>query len=251
MRSRILNAKDEWFSKIATNELSATGLGALQDYGFAVIPGRVPTEKLARIADAYDFAVGRAGPDVLRVGSTTTRVHDLLNWGPEFDDLYIYQPILNACCQVFGQPFKLSSFLARTVRAYSPAQSLHVDCESAAPDWSMVGFIFMVDDFRCDNGATRFIRGSHKWRIDSEKLVNEHLADDERQVYACGPAGSFIIYSGSVLHGHAANQTNVPRRSIQGAFIQREAEPAFNWASRMQSETLGRIGPLAKYLLAI
>ena len=68
---------------------------------------------------------------------------------------------------------------------------------------------------------------------------------------ACGPAGSVIVYNGSVWHGHSANQTSEPRRSIQGAYIRRDAESAVNQAERIRPETLGRIGPLAKYLLAV
>ena len=37
---------------------------------------------------------------------------------------------------------------ARTLRAYSPAQDLHVDFERDAVGFLMVGFIFMLDDFR-------------------------------------------------------------------------------------------------------
>jgi hypothetical protein len=54
-------------------------------------------------------------------------VHDLVNRGPDFDGLYVYRPILGACCGVIGRPFKLSAMLARTVNPNVPAQSLHAD----------------------------------------------------------------------------------------------------------------------------
>ena len=41
----------------------------------------------------------------------------------------------------------------------------------------------------------------------------------------------------------------MPRRSIQGAFIPRNARSATNQAERIRPETLERIGDLAKYLL--
>jgi len=46
-------------------------------------------------------------------------------------------------------------------------------------------------------------------------------------------------------------QTCEPRRSIQGAYIRRDAESGFIQAARLRKETLPRIGPLAKYFLAI
>ncbi|HSU83168.1 MAG TPA: phytanoyl-CoA dioxygenase family protein, partial [Thermoanaerobaculia bacterium] len=101
----------------------------------------------------------------------------------------------------------------------------------------------MVDEFRPENGATRFVPGSH-W-------LEKEPGDDARegQVLACGPAGSIILFNGSVWHGHAANRSTGRRRSIQGAFIPREARAAIDQASRIRPETLGRIGDLARYVL--
>jgi ectoine hydroxylase-related dioxygenase (phytanoyl-CoA dioxygenase family) len=243
---------DDWFSVVAAGcELSAGDLRDLCDVGFVVIPGPVARDGLAQLARAYDSAVACADADDVSMGSTTTRVHDFVNRGPEFDGLYVYQPVLEACCRIIGQPFKLSTMLARTLRPYTQAQGLHVDFERDAEGWPMIGFIFMVDEFRRNNGATRFVPGSHRWPIVPSDVMNDRVADDGRQVQACGPAGSVIIYNGSVWHGHSANQSGEPRRSIQGAYIRREVQGAVNLPARMHPETLARLSPLAKYLLAI
>src|SRR5712692_1573447 len=115
----------------------------------------------------------------------------------------------------------------------------------------MVGFIFLLDEFRCDNGATRFLPGSPKWSAAPSDLMSDPAADYEGQVQACGPAGSMIVYNGSVWHGHTANSTATPRRSIQGEYIRLEAPSVFNLSARMRSDTLARISPLAKYVLAV
>jgi ectoine hydroxylase-related dioxygenase (phytanoyl-CoA dioxygenase family) len=206
---------------------------------------------LAQLAAAYDAAVASACPDDVSVGSSTTRVHDFVNRGSEFDSLYVYQPVLEACCRVIGRAFKLSSLLARTVRPHSTAQPLHVDFERDVDGWPMVGFILMVDEFRPDNGATRFVPGSHKWPAIPKDLANNPLADYEGHVLACGPSGSLVVYNGSAWHGHAANSTGEPRRSIQGAYIRREARAGVDLPARMRPQTLDRIGPLAKYLLTL
>lgn len=209
----------------------------LLESGFIVIPGVVPAERLGQLAHAYDAVMGTAAPADMRIGSTTTRVSGLVNGGPEFDELYIHRPLLEACRRVIGKPFRLGSLLARTVRPEAEAQPLHVDFAPEGDGWPMVGFIVMVDDFRTDNGATRFVPGSHR----------NPAADHERQVLACGPAGSMIVYNGSVWHGHSANRTGEPRRSIQGAYIRRDAvqDPM-----SIRPDTLSRIGSLARYLLA-
>ena len=229
-------------------------LGAVQELlevGFVVIPGPVAPDRLAQLAAAYDAAVDGAAAEDISVSSSNTRVHDLVNRGPEFDGLYVYEPVLEACCRVIGQPFRLSTMLARTVRPYTRAQKLHVDFRREADGWPMVGFILMLDEFRADNGATRFMPGSHNWPTIPDDFPPEASADQEGQVLACGPAGSLIIYNGSVWHGHTANRGDAQRRSIQGAYIRRDAESGFDQAARMRPETLARIGHLAKYVLAL
>lgn len=243
---------DHWFSGIdAGCELSAGAVQDLRDVGFVVIPGPVAPDRLAQFAEAYDSAVVRAAADDVSIGSSTTRVNDFVNRGPEFDRLYVYEPIIEACCRIIGQPFKLSTMHARTVRPHSPAQDLHVDFRRELDGWPMVVFIMMVDEFTTDNGATCFVPGSHKWPTNPTDLLQDTSADYEGQVLACAPAGSVIVYNGSVWHGHTANQTGKPRRSIQGAYIRRDAQSAVNHAARIRPETLGRIGQFAKYVLAV
>jgi hypothetical protein len=243
---------DEWFGVIdAGCELSAGAVRELREAGFVVIPGPVSSEGLAQLAEAYDAAVACASADDVSVGSTTTRVHDFVNRSPEFDGLYVYAPVLEACCRVIGRPFKLSALLARTVRPHTRAQNLHVDYGRDADGWPMVGFILTLDEFRVDNGATRFIPGSHRWQTTPQDFPQDTSEDYEGQVLACGPAGSVIVYNGSVWHGHAANHSGEPRRSIQGAYIRRDVEAAINQAARIRPETFARIGDLAKYVLAV
>lgn len=239
---------DDWFSEI--DKASALSAGAIQDLrevGFVVIPGPLTADRLAQLGAACDSAVAGATADELAVGSSTTRINDFVNRGPEFDWLYVYEPVLEACCRIIGQPFKLSTMHARTVRPYTQAQNLHVDIKREASAYPLLGFILMVDEFRADNAATRFVPGSHEWPT----MPPDTSADYEGQALAFGPPGSVIIYNGSVWHGHTANRSDKPRRSIQGAYIRREAEPAVNQAAHIRPETLERLGHLAKYVLAV
>lgn len=234
---------DDWFGMNGRgDELSSDAAGELREKGFVVVHGPLAGAGLVRLAAAYDAAVASADPGDVKVGSTTTRVSDFVNRGAEFDELYLYRPVLEACRQVIGRPFKLSTLHARTLRPHMPAQTLHVDFERDADGYPMIGFILMLDDFRSDNGATLFVPGSHR---------RPAVAGDEDPTAACGPAGSLIVYNGSIRHGHGANLTGRPRRSLQGAFIRREASSGANLPGRMKAETLTRLSPLAKYLLDV
>ncbi len=81
---------EDWFSLISADcELSANAIQSLHDVGFVVIPGAIAPNRLGQLSAAYDAAVASASPDDVRVGSTTTRVHDFVNRGSEFDELYV------------------------------------------------------------------------------------------------------------------------------------------------------------------
>lgn len=234
---------DNWFASISSEtQLSSETAYALHTDGFIVLPGPVPAASLPELAHLYDDAVSGAAPDDVKVGSTTTRVRDFVNRNAAFDELYLHPPMLQACCRVIEQPFKLSTMHARTVRPRVPAQRLHVDFPSDVRGWPMVGFILMIDDFTTENGATCFARGSQGM---------EALPASFNLVQACGPSGSVIVFNGSLWHGHGPNLTDTARRSIQGAYIRRTETSGETLPARMLPETLDRIGALARYLLTV
>jgi hypothetical protein len=240
----------DWFNTLASgSEFPTDAASELQERGFVVIPGPEPPGGLDRLANAYDAAVHAAAANDIRIGSTSTKVTDFVNRGSEFDRLYVFAPLLGACCRVIGRPFKLSSLQARTLRPHTPAQELHVDVPRESADWPLAGFIFMVDEFRSDNGATRFVPGSHRWSSAPGEAVSDLRAYDPGQVLACGKAGSLLVFNGSTWHGHSANVSGSPRRSLQGAFIPQGGRAGTDFAGRMRPETQSRLSTLALQLV--
>jgi hypothetical protein len=242
-----------WFSTLAAgSQLPVGAASELQERGFIVLRDAVSSERMERLAHAYSVAVASAIGDDVHVGSASTRVSDFVNRGPEFEDLYVFPPLLEACCRVIRRPFKLSSFHARTLRPQTPAEGLHADVRHGSAEWPLVSFILMVDEFRPDNGATRFLPGSHLWPgTPADAMSDLQAPDHTAEVLACGAAGSLLVFNGSVWHGHSANRSSGPRRSLQGAFIPRDGRAGTDFAARMRPETHARLGPLARQVLAL
>ena len=234
---------------VVSGALPPAAMAALEERGFVVLAGPYPVERISVVADAYDAEVGSAVGDDIRRGSTSTRVVDFVNRGPLFDPLYIYPPLLDAAASIVGGPFKLSSLNARTLRPGSGVLDIHVDVERGSTDWPLLGFILMIDAFAPDNGATRFIPSSHRWR---DRPTDGHLQEYTGQlVSACGPAGSLLVFNGSTWHGQGVNGSNRPRRSLQGAFIPRGGRASTDFCRRMRAETRARLGPVAHHVLAM
>lgn len=106
----------------------------------------------------------------------------------------------------------------------------------------MVGFILKMDDFTPENGAPCFIPGSQRMEAPPAR---------SNLVIASCPASSVIVFNGSVSHGHGPNHTEIPRRSIQGAYIRRTEASGETLPARMRTETLHSDNALAKYLLTV
>ena len=246
---------DDWFTALhSAGALAPDAARQLERDGYVVLPGPARGAQIPRMEAAYDAAVASAPAADVRVGRSSTRVDDFVSRGAEFDGLYVYPPLLEACCRVIGRPFQLSSLHARTLHAGAAAAPLHVDLPRDSDAWPLVGFILMIDAFRPDNGATRFVPGSHlrpdgPGAVPPERGTPTGAADPE--IPACGPAGSLLVFHGSTWHAHSANVSGAPRRSVQGAFIPRDGRAAVDWQARVGPATLARLGALARYLLAL
>ena len=247
---------NDWHSIIAaeSHHLSHDAARQLRELGFIVMPGPAIQGGCEQLSRAYDRAVATADPADVHIGrtSSSTRINDFVNRGSEFDGIYIYQPLLAACCQIIGAPFKLSGMRARTLNPGAPAEGLHVDVKHRANGWPLVGCILMVDAFDTENGATRFVPGTHLQSREPAEVMNNPNDDHPQQVLACGPVGSIVIFDASVWHGYSANRSTKPRRSIAAHFVPRNAQASPDDPSQQTSpETLLRIGELAKYVLNV
>jgi hypothetical protein len=72
---------------------------------------------------------------------------------------------------------------------------------------TMINCMFAVDDFTADNGATCVVPGSHRW-------PDERVAEAHEAVSAEMPAGSVLVYLGSVIHGGGTNRSQAPRTGM-------------------------------------
>jgi hypothetical protein len=213
----------------------------LRQRGFVVTDGPFAINEISKIATDYDRSFAITPDAQIKRRRTSTRWGGLVALEP-FRRIYSLPPLLSAASERIGGPMKLSSFFARTLLPNVAAEPPHQDVAPGADGYPLVGFIFMVDEFRFENGATRFIAGSQNGPPPSA---------DASACDACGRAGSMLIFDGTTWHGHGANRTDSPRRSIQGAFIPRNHTPACCWADELSVAQTHGLPASARRLLSL
>lgn len=110
-----------------------------------------------------------------------------------------------------GEEYQLNLTQAISIGPGEPEQIIHPDDPmfpfSHPGTEAMINCMWAVDDFNLENGATHVTPGSHKWPKDRVPKPSEI-------VQGTMPAGSVLIYFGSLLHGGGANRTSVPRCGV-------------------------------------
>jgi hypothetical protein len=181
---------------------------SLLERGFVVVERHLDDGALARTLARHEEALARADPRDISLSSSggNARLH-LVDPHPDLDRLHLDPILRSLAARVMKTSFRLGAFLSRSVQPGAGAQELQADLAREGDAANLIGFIYMLDDFRADNGATRFVPGSHRGPSGAEPVL------------AIAPAGSLIVYDGAVLHGFTANRSSAGRRSIQGSLI--------------------------------
>jgi ectoine hydroxylase-related dioxygenase (phytanoyl-CoA dioxygenase family) len=83
---------------------------------------------------------------------------------------------------------------------------------------AMINCMWAVDEFTSENGATNVVPGSHKW--ERVGLIPEREPVQDEITQGAMPAGSVLIYFGSLLHCGGANRSAKPRTGIVLSYCQ-------------------------------
>jgi ectoine hydroxylase-related dioxygenase (phytanoyl-CoA dioxygenase family) len=242
---------------MTTAPLSPEERHHLDNDGHLVLEDFVQPDDLAALRDRihrlFDELGERAGHE-FKQEPQTDRLANLIDYDEVFQRAVGLPKLLSAVAQVLGPEFKLSSLNARSARPHSDwTQPLHCDT-GALPDArgnSVCNIIWMLDDFTADNGATRFVPGTHR----SHRLPQEALADasaphpDERLLI--GRRGTVVVMNAHLWHGGTANRTDGPRLAMHSFYCRRD-QPQQQYQRRLlRPETQARLTPDLRWLLAL
>jgi ectoine hydroxylase-related dioxygenase (phytanoyl-CoA dioxygenase family) len=146
------------------------------------------------------------------LGLHTRRIFNLLARDRIFERVPLHPDVLAVAEAVLGPELLLSSLTAIEMQPGQDAQPLHADDGSYGLPKPHAPFnataIWALTDFTLENGATRLVPGSHL------AGRNPRRGEPAESVATEMPAGSVLVYHGSLWHGGGANRSGVRRVAI-------------------------------------
>jgi hypothetical protein len=192
----------------------------LAEDGYLPLPGLMSGELLRDLRQRVDELFAREGESAgseFKHEPGARRLANLVNKGGIFVDVMLTPAVLDAMAHVLGPRFKLSSFNIRDASPNDGAQPLHADSGAIADadGYWVCNSVWMLDDFTEQNGATRIVPGSHRWRRTPPPGLFDPYPG-ERLV--TGAAGTVVIMNAHMWHGGTVNRTAAPRRAMHVYF---------------------------------
>jgi ectoine hydroxylase-related dioxygenase (phytanoyl-CoA dioxygenase family) len=207
----------------------------IASHGFAIVPELLDATGCQDVRDALAaHASGLLGRNDFE-GYQTERVYSLLARGKIFADMAENKVILAVIDRMLEPNYLLSAGLSIDLHPGESPQAMHFDGSFYAmprpgPPISM-GVIWAIDPFTAENGATQLIPGSHEWGEDTPDGLPDRreiavprngpayqapVSGDleQRLVDMAMPAGSALIFPGTLWHRGGGNRSTANRLAV-------------------------------------
>jgi ectoine hydroxylase-related dioxygenase (phytanoyl-CoA dioxygenase family) len=188
-------------------------LDRIAEEGYVVIEDAIEPELVVALRDTIrrleeELAIAPRG--TAAEGHATKRTYNLLARDPVFRSMPTHPSVLPVVERLLDRGCLLSGMTAIDIGPGEDPQPLHGDdlvmsAHLARPHAPMmVTSMWSLTDFTATNGGTLFVPGSHRW--EATPFSGEPPSDYEVRALEM-PAGSVMIFHGSLWHGGGANTT--------------------------------------------
>jgi ectoine hydroxylase-related dioxygenase (phytanoyl-CoA dioxygenase family) len=229
----------------------------LDEHGYVLLEdamgARLLSELRAQIRAILTAEGDRAGHE-FKTEPSARRLANLVDKGDVFRRAIVLPATLDLVRHVLGPQIKLSSLNARSADPHShEGQPLHVDMGAIADDqgYWVCNTVWLLDDFTAENGATRMIPGSHKWRTRPQDQLDDPMAPHPDEVLLIGRAGSIAVMNAHLWHGGTANRTAAPRLAMHAFYCRGDKPQQQYQKSLLRAETQAGLTADARAILAL
>ena len=234
-------------------------VSAFERDGWVVLPAvlspREVSHARAELVVAAEASRRRGIPtrmDYLDPGGKNVRVYDLIEYSSVFAELVVHPTVIPYVSLLLDDDLSVSNFSANIALPGSRSMNAHNDQSTVMPEpWPTrftMNAIWCLDDTDEDNGATRYLPGSH--RISCFADVPDDPVASMRSFEAT--AGSVILMDGRLWHTSGQNTTTDRERALLFAFYARSfLRHQNNWGSSLSRTSKERLDPQLKEWLGL
>ncbi|MCU1372692.1 MAG: Phytanoyl-CoA dioxygenase [Ilumatobacteraceae bacterium] len=211
----------------------ATHLTAIAEQGYTIVPDAIAPDLVAELTDDLDRLHDELGTQPATngfEGTATLRVYNLLARGPLWQQVPVHPSVLPIVEGVLDPGCLVSSLSSIAIGPGETEQPIHADDQVMPLPKPHVATVcnsmWALTDFTEANGATRIVPGSH--------LADRspHFGKPYDSIPAEMPAGSVLIWHGSLWHGGGANTTDRRRIGIAMNYCA-------GWVRQQENQQLG------------
>ena len=143
------------------------------------------------------------------------------------------------------EPYYLNNISARSPMKGFGHQQLHLDSNLAGVNYPLiVNVMWLLDDFTIENGATRVVPGSHKW-----KSYAGNGEVHEGEIRLTGTKGSVIIFNANLWHAGGENKTDGTRWALLLGYARWFIKPSFDFLQNTPTSIFKKLNNKQKKLL--
>ena len=236
-------------------------LEELDREGYTLIREFLPAVALRRVRDGLarhlETHTGRNAFE----GYRTERVYTLVGRGSVFEEIAEDMRVLAILDRLLQPGYLLTASQAICIHPGEAAQPIHHDdsfypMPRPRPSYSY-STIVAVDDFTADNGGTEIIPGSHRWsdaQIQGQYDGRQHdrampASLESELVSMVVPAGTCILFNGTLMHRGGANRSAAPRLALSNQYCEPWARTQENFFLGVPRERAARMSPRLQVLL--
>jgi ectoine hydroxylase-related dioxygenase (phytanoyl-CoA dioxygenase family) len=163
-------------------------------------------------------------------GTKTVRIYNLLALGKLYKAIPVHAKVLPVVERALDEGCLVSSLSSITIEPGESAQPIHADDQLIPLDKphapTVCNTMWALTDFTEANGATRVIPGSHL------RDHNPEFGAPYDSIAAEMPAGSVLVWHGSLWHGGGANTTDERRVGVAMNYCA-------GWIRQQENQQLG------------
>jgi ectoine hydroxylase-related dioxygenase (phytanoyl-CoA dioxygenase family) len=194
-------------------------------------------------------------------GFRTERVYTLVGRGRVFEEIVEDARVLAILDRLLRPGYLLTASQAICIHPGEAAQAIHHDdsfypVPRPRPSYSY-STIVAVDEFTAENGGTEVIPGSHRWsdaQIEGHYDGRQHdrampASLESRLVPMVVPAGTCILFHGTLMHRGGANRSTASRLAFSNQYCEPWARTQENFFLGVPPERAATMSPRLQVLL--